>query len=319
MKKFVVAGICFLVSSLFSGAVLKAADKDDLSGTITISGAFALYPMAVKWSEEFQKIHPGVRIDISAGGAGKGMADALSGIADIGMVSREIHMEEVAKGAWHVALVKDAVVATVNEKNPALPDLLSKGLKREALVDIWVSGKSKTWGDLLGAKMKDRINAYTRSDACGAAEIWAKYLGKKQEDLLGVAVYGDPGIAQAVQRDSLAIGYNNINFAYDAKTRKQLAGIRVVPIDINGNGAIDADENFYATLDQIDTAISLGKYPSPPARELYFVSKGRPQKKLVIEFMKWALTDGQKFVPEAGYIRLSDERLLAELLKIQGK
>jgi len=319
MKRIVIASICLLLGFFISNTGLQAAGKDDLSGTISISGAFALYPMAVKWSEEFQKLHPKVRIDISAGGAGKGMADALSGIADLGMVSREIHPEEIAKGAWHVALVKDAVVTTVNEKNPALKDLLSKGLKREALVDIWVSGKSKSWGDLLGTKENSRINAYTRSDACGAAEIWAKYLGRKQEDLLGVGVYGDPGIAQAVARDTLAIGYNNINFAYDSRTRKQLPGLRVVPLDLNNNGAVDADENFYTTLDQIDTAISLGKYPSPPARELYFVSKGKPQKKLVIEFLKWALTHGQKFVPEAGYIRLSDERLQTELNKIQGK
>ena len=46
----------------------------ELVGTIRVSGAWALYPMAVRWSEEFKKIHPKVRIDISAGGAGKGVA-----------------------------------------------------------------------------------------------------------------------------------------------------------------------------------------------------------------------------------------------------
>jgi phosphate transport system substrate-binding protein len=314
MKKIIIGVMCFWLC--FSAG--RAAGKDELSGTVTVSGAFALYPMAVKWAEEFQKLHPKVRIDISAGGAGKGMADALSGIADLGMVSREIHPEEIAKGAWSLALVKDAVVATVNEKNPALKNLLVKGLKREALIDIWVTGKSKSWGDLLGTQDKNPVNAYTRSDACGAAEIWAKFLGKKQEDLLGVGVYGDPGIAQAVQRDTLAIGYNNINFAYDSRTRKQLPGIRVVPLDLNGNGAVDADENFYTTLDQITAAISLGKYPSPPSRELYFVSKGRPKNQAALEFLRWALTDGQKYVAESGYIKLTDERLLAELLKTRG-
>jgi len=56
-------------------------DDGNLKGKITISGAFALYPMAVKWAEEFEKIHPHVKINISAGGAGKGMADALSGMS----------------------------------------------------------------------------------------------------------------------------------------------------------------------------------------------------------------------------------------------
>ena len=47
-----------------------------------MSGAFALYPLANKWAEEFQKIHPDVRFNISAGGAGKGMADALARAVD---------------------------------------------------------------------------------------------------------------------------------------------------------------------------------------------------------------------------------------------
>ena len=62
----------------------------ELQGTIRVSGAWALYPMMVNWGEEFRKIHPKVRVDISAGGAGKGVADALAGLVDIGMVSREI-------------------------------------------------------------------------------------------------------------------------------------------------------------------------------------------------------------------------------------
>lgn len=50
-----------------------------LEGTITISGAFALYPMMIRRGDEFRALHSGVTFDISTGGAGKGMADALSG------------------------------------------------------------------------------------------------------------------------------------------------------------------------------------------------------------------------------------------------
>src|ERR1700749_3233090 len=59
-------------------------------GTISISGAFALYPLTVKWAEEFKKTHPGIKIDISAGGAGKGITDVLSNVTDIGLVSRDL-------------------------------------------------------------------------------------------------------------------------------------------------------------------------------------------------------------------------------------
>ena len=76
--------------------------------------------MMVKWGEEFRKVHPKVRIDISAGGAGKGIADALAGLVDVGMVSREITPEEVKRGAFPIPVVKDAVFPTMNHGNPAL-------------------------------------------------------------------------------------------------------------------------------------------------------------------------------------------------------
>ncbi len=41
-----------------------SVNSQELSGTITLSGAFALYPMAVRWGEEFKKLHPNVKIDI---------------------------------------------------------------------------------------------------------------------------------------------------------------------------------------------------------------------------------------------------------------
>jgi phosphate transport system substrate-binding protein len=291
--------------------------QDNTKGTITLSGAWALYPMAVRWAEEFRKIYPDVRIDLSAGGAGKGITDALNNMVDLGMVSREIYPEELKKGAWPIAVTKDAVVPVINASNPSLDILLSKGLKKEAGNNIWITGMYKTWSQAFGIKGPTPIHVYTRSDACGAAEVWAKYFGKKQEDLLGSGVYGDPGLALAVKKDPLGIGYNNIGYAYDSKTKKQLAGIRVLPIDINNDGKITPDEDFYNSLDDLITAIADGKYPSPPARELYFVTNGKPKNEIVIKFLHWVLTDGQKYVNESGYITLANEKVMEELKRIQ--
>jgi phosphate transport system substrate-binding protein len=292
--------------------------QEKLSGQLSISGAFALYPMTIKWAEEFRKINPDVRIDISAGGAGKGIADALSGMVEIGMVSREIYAEELKNGAFPIAVTKDAVVAVVSEKNPAIADILAKGLKKDAGNNIWITGKYTSWSQAFGAKSAAPIHIYTRSDACGAAEMWAKYFGKKQEDLLGVGVFGDPGLAQAVKKDPLGIGFNNIGYAYDSKTKEQVKGLRVVPIDLNNNGVIDPGENFYSSMNDLIAAIAAGKYPSPPARELYFVCKGNPKDNKVLRaFIRWVLTDGQKFVHEAGYIALPDEKIKSELKKLE--
>jgi len=291
--------------------------QNSLEGEISISGAFALYPITVKWADEFRKIHPDVRIDISAGGAGKGISDALNEMVDLGMVSREIYPEELGKGAFTISVTKDAVVPIISNNNPLLNSILIIGIKQSVANDIWITGKYKTWAQAFGLKSTLPLHIYSRSDACGAAEMWAKYLGKKQEDLNGVGVFGDPGLAQAVKRDALGIGFNNIGYAYDATTKKQTKGIKVLPIDLNNNGKIDVDENFYESLNDLINAIATNKYPSPPARELYFVSKGKPKNKAVVEFVNWVLTDGQKFVNEAGYITLSKEKLIIERNKLK--
>lgn len=317
MKKITSYFFALLLISTLSANKVSSQTRDDLKGNISISGAFALYPLTVKWAEEFKKIHPEVKIDISAGGAGKGITDALAKMVDIGMVSREISPEESKKGAYPIAVSKDAVVPTVSAVNPNIKDILTIGLDRDAAINIFITGKTKTWGQALGTKSAVPIRIYTRSDACGAGETWAKYLGKKQEDLLGVGVFGDPGLAQAVTKDPAGIAYNNIGYAYDAKTKQPNPGVKVVPLDINNNGKIDPEENFYNTMDEIVNAIATGKYPSPPARELYFVTSGKPVKKELVEFIKWSLTEGQKYVLESGYINISKEKLAAGLEKIK--
>jgi phosphate transport system substrate-binding protein len=291
--------------------------KGELKGTISISGAFALYPMVVKWAEEFQKLNRDVRIDVSAGGAGKGMTDALSGMVNLGMVSREINPAEIEKGAWFLAVTKDAVLPTINSQNPVKDELLKKGFTQEVFKEIFLSGNTHTWGEFIGLPDQHKINVYNRSDACGAAEMWGKYLGKNQESIKGIGVFGDPGIADAVKNDQYGIGFNNVIYAYDIKSRMKYEGLEIIPIDLNGNRVIDTDENFYGSLDTIMRAIQTGRYPSPPARDLYLVSNGKPTDPVIIAFLYWILTDGQQFVHEGGYVELSEDKVTNEKLKLK--
>jgi phosphate transport system substrate-binding protein len=98
--------------STVAGSENQQADAtgSSLQDTITISGAFALYPLVIKWSEEFQKVHPNVRFDITAGGAGNGMTDVLGGLANLAMFSREPSATELESGANLVPMAIDAVV-----------------------------------------------------------------------------------------------------------------------------------------------------------------------------------------------------------------
>ncbi len=297
--------------------VSSCVSKEQKEATISLSGAFALYPLVIKWSEEYKKENPQARFNISAGGAGKGMADALAGTVDLGMFSREIAPEEIQKGVWWVGLTKDAVLPTISAKNPYLDTLKKRGLTKDEFKAIFIKGSIENWGDLLKVTEKKGIVVYTRSDACGAADTWAKYLGGKQENLQGIGIYGDPALAEAVASDPEGIGFNNTIYVYDIKTGLKRPGIEVIPIDINGNGIIDTAENFYGTFDGVLKAIADGMYPSPPARELYFVSKGKPAKKASLDFIKWTLTKGQRFVKEAGYVPVSEQKINEYLEKLK--
>jgi phosphate transport system substrate-binding protein len=292
-------------------------DASQLNGTITISGAFALYPMMQRWSEEFKKTNPNVNFDISAGGAGKGMTDVLSGAVDVAMVSREVTADEIAKGAFVVPVVKDAVIPVVNEKNPVLQDLLAKGVTEAQLEGIYITGKIKTWGQLTGKPaITEEIHVYTRSDAAGASDTWASFLGKKkQENLLGIGVSGDPGLLDAVVKDPLGIGYNNLNYAFDFTSGKPVAGVMPLPIDNNANGQADSEEVLETKAKAVQM-IATGKYPSPPARLEFLVTKGKPTG-LTLFFIQWILSDGQKFVEEVGFISLTRDMLDASSQKIR--
>src|SRR5687767_11226828 len=297
----------------------NSANADgSLEGTITLSGAFALYPLANKWAEEFTKIHPDVRFNISAGGAGKGMADALAAAVDLGMLSREIKKEELSSGAWPVSVTKDAVVPVINSNNPVVSLLKQRGLSQEALKKIFVTSEIATWGNAVNSGATQKVNVYTRSDASGAAATWAAYLGGEEQDVLkGIGVFGDPGLADAVKKDVAGIGYNNVIYVYDLNSKQKYPGIDVVPLDVNGDGQLSKNELFYDNLDSLTAAIGDGRFPSPPARELYFVSKGKPESKVVKEFLRWVLKEGQKFVAETGYITLSEATIQSELEKLQ--
>jgi phosphate transport system substrate-binding protein len=308
--------IVFLLLGSLNACSQAPASPGDLKGTISVSGAFALYPMMQRWTQEFQKLHPDVQFDVSAGGAGKGMADTLSGAVDIGMISRDITSAEEQKGAAWVAVAKDAVFPVFNAQNPLAQQVLARGVTREVFAKIYLTGEITTWGEVAGGSADgNAIHVYTRSDSAGAADTWAGYLGKKQENLKGIGVSGDPGISEAVVKDPLGIGYSNLNYAFDASTGKAVSGTAILPIDANGNGTADPDELIDSKARAVEL-VANGKYPSPPARLLYLATKGKPSG-LTAAFLQWILTDGQKYLSETGYIAVPKDRLDQELKKIQ--
>jgi len=289
----------------------------ELSGTISVSGAFALYPMMTVWAEEFTKLHPDVQFDVQGGGAGKGMTDTIAGAVDIGMISRSIKDEETAQGIFWVSVTKDAVFPIINAENPVAEQILAKGITQEIFNKIYITEEIKTWGEVVGdPTITDEIHVFTRSDAAGAAEQWAKFAGgKAQEDLKGIGVNGEPSILDTVIKDPLGIGYGNLNSIFDLSNGNLVPGIVIPPIDINTNGQADADE-IYKVKEDAFGAVANGKYPSPPARFENLATKGKPTG-ISLAFIEWILTDGQQYLESAGYVPLTPEQQAESLAKLK--
>ena len=306
--------VALLILLIFAGGCVKRnqttqSSPAQLSGTISLSGAWAIYPLAVKWGEAFQALHPQVKFEISAGGAGKGMTDVLSGAVDIGMVSREIDDAEIAKGAFPVFIAKDAVFPTVNARNPALSELQAKGISLTTFAEIYIAGNVTNWKDAVGGP-DTPIHLFTRSDACGAASAWAATLGRyKQDNLKGVGVYGDPGVLDAVRRDPLGLGYNNLGFIFTGE--RVVDGIVIVPIDANHNGTVDPEERI-DSREKAYQVVAKGQYPG--TRREYFVTKDQPTG-IVKAFIAFALSaEGTKVLNNIGvYVSLADKEKTEQL------
>lgn len=291
--------------------------EEQLSGTISVSGAFALYPMMTVWAEEFSKVHPDVYFDVQGGGAGKGMTDTIAGAVDIGMISRSIKEEETAQGIFWVSVTKDAVFPIINSENPVAAQILEKGISQEIFNKIYITEEIKTWGEVVGdPTITEEIHVFTRSDAAGAAEQWAKFTGgTAQEDLKGIGVNGEPSILDTVIKDPMGIGYGNLNSIFDLSSGNLVPGIIIPPIDIDNNGKADEIE-IYTVKEDAFGAVANGTYPSPPARFENLATLGKPEG-LTLEFIKWILTDGQQYLESAGYVPLTAEQKAESLEKLK--
>ena len=306
---------------LFVGILSMSGCTNQQTNTIKIDGAFALYPMMLKWTDEYHKLHPNISFDVQSNGAGQGMTLALNKQIDIGMVSREINQSEIQKGAFWVSVTKDAVVATINAENPVISIIMTTGITKQQFKDIFITRNITTWGQLVGnASITAPIIVYSRQDACGAADTWAKYLGKyTQDDLTLHADYtikNDDQLAQSIVADKNGIGYNNMAYVYDANSFKYDGKIRSVPIDLNGNGTLETNESFYETRAALVDAINNKIYPSPPARVENLVCYGNFSG-ITYDFVHWILTDGQQYVLDTGYVLLPQDTIQQQITYLE--
>ncbi|MCJ7449800.1 MAG: substrate-binding domain-containing protein [Bacteroidales bacterium] len=295
----------------------QAPVESILSGDFTISGAYALYPLAQKWADDFAKIHPGVKIEISKTGTGQGIIDLLDKKVQLAMVSRPLTDEENEAGVWIIPVAKDGVAVIVNQKNPYLGKILKQGLSPDEFQRIFTGDKPVLWGELLDTVGNDKPIVYSRADESGAAEMLAGFIFKEQSDLKGIKVTGDDEMIKSIQKNPLAIGFCNFSFAFDIPTGERKENIQIVPFDLDYDNKIERKEMPFKNLEVAHRSIWLGFYPESLCRDLSIACLGKPSDPLITEFLKYVLSDGQENVQESGLCKLNNVYIRSGLESLQ--
>jgi phosphate transport system substrate-binding protein len=291
--------------------------KSQISGNITITGAYALYPLVKKWSEDFMKIHPGIKITISANGTGQGIDELKSKKTQLAMISRPLTDEEQSDSIWTVPVAKAGVAPIINQKNPYFKRILHHGIDPQKLIRLFTGNQPMTWGDLLDTVSKEKVAVYTRGDESGAAVIWANFLWKESTDLKGIKVTGDEEMIRSIQGNSLAIGYCNFSYAFDSVTGDRIKDIQVIPIDLDFDKTIDKKEIPFSNISKAHRGLWLGYYPKNLTRELTIGSIGKPNDLAILEFLNYTLTAGQTSVGKSGFCELNDVYIRSALERLQ--
>jgi phosphate transport system substrate-binding protein len=215
---------------------------------IVITGSSTVAPLVLEIAKRFEKQNPDVRIDVQTGGSGKGIADARSGLAAIGMVSRALKIDE-ADLIPHV-IAYDGVTLIVHKSNPITT------LTNAQVRDIY-TGNITRWS-LVGGKDAP-IVVVNKAEGRSTLEVFAGYFGLKNSDIKPQVVIGDnqQGI-KTVIGNPLAIGYVSIGSAEYETSQK--APLKLLPLD-----GVKADS----------ANVQAGKFPL--SRQLVLATKIKPE------------------------------------------
>ncbi|MEW6717975.1 MAG: PstS family phosphate ABC transporter substrate-binding protein [Chloroflexota bacterium] len=257
-----------------------------LTETIENKGSDTLVNLALAWAEAFMQIHPEVRISVTGGGSGTGIAAMINGTVDIANASRAMKSEEIeaaqANGISPVEFIvaQDAIAVVVNPANPV------DRLTLQQISDIY-TGIITNWSQVGG---EDRpIVLLSRESNSGTYIYFLENvirMGDEESDLLfssdTLLMPSSEGISNEVRQNPNAIGYDGLG--YVTPDQKMLA----IGLDANGPYVFPSVET-----------VNDGSYPI--SRPLYMYTAGEPAGE-VKEYMDWVLSEGQVLVSELGFV-----------------
>ncbi len=341
----VVSVLAALLASACGGGQPADTAAAPQGAVLVINGAGATFPYPIysKWFDEYHKSHPETQINYQSIGSGGGIRQVSNQTVFFGATDGPMTDEQLkaAPGALlHFPTVLGADVPVYN-----LPGL-SAELKFTGplLADIFL-GKVKKWNDPAIAKVNagvtlpdTDITVVHRSDGSGTTYIWVDYLSKvspEWKEKVGVATSvnwpagvggkGNEGVAGLVSQTPGSIGYVELIYALQNKIlfgAVQNASAEFVKATTESVTAAAAAAAASMPADfrvSITDAAGAGAYPisSFTWLLLYEDPKEKAQSKAMVDFMKWALTDGQQFAAQLGYAPLPQDVVKQELVALE--
>ena len=331
--------------STILGLLLALGFSANASTQMMINGAGATFPYPIysKWFDEYAKVDPSVRFNYQSIGSGGGQKQILAQTVDFGASDGPMSDENLAKAPGkilHIPTVAGAVVVSYNlPGNPALK------LDGETIAGIYL-GQIKKWNDPkltalnAGVKLPDQdIVVVHRSDGSGTTFIFTDYLSKVSPEWkskagnntsvnwpTGIGGKGNEGVSGQVKQTPGALGYVELIYAIQNKMPyadvKNAAGEFVKPTIESVTAALataDIPDDFRFSMTN-----SPGKdaYPICGATWLlvYQQPKDSAKGKKLVEFLKWALTDGEGMAKTLDYAPLPEsvqQRVLKRIDEIK--
>lgn len=217
-----------LMGAMGCGESQDVQGRDGLSGKLTMTGSSTIAPLAGEIAKRFEVLHPEVRIDVQTGGSSRGIADARSGLADIGMSSRGLKDGEKAGAATHI-LAQDGVAFVVNAANPVA------SLTNEQILGIY-TGRITDWSEVGGSSgdtsggSRQPITVINRAEGRSELELVTKFFGIKPSDIEPTLVAGEnQECVKLVAGNPHAIAYLSVGTAESESLRG--TRLKLLPFD----------------------------------------------------------------------------------------
>ena len=294
MKKSFVFIIGLLILS--SGIINSRAP---LSDTLLIMSTSDLYTLSSTWADEYSSLTTGLRVKVVMASDSKEVEDFINK-GMIGFVSARNYPVVRNESGWNIAVGRDVIVPVMNNQNPALGKLNQHGISADVLLRIMNSTSGEMWNSILPDYENVPVNYYWVKDESVVADLKG-FLGTDKINMAGKEVNGSEALISAIRKDPYGIGFCKLTAVADLKNQTLADGLSLLPIDRNNNGTLDYSENIYSDINRFSRGIWIGKYPKSLYSNIFAAGVNQPEGETTIAFLKWVLTDGQKFLWDNGY------------------